>query len=173
MSNEERKQYWPGTTKGRVIVTTFNHEDLHLFPGKKLEIDPWPSNVGGEYLLSLLNYADKTRLDPLEKEAAVYLSGEFSGHPLSILLIAGLIHNGGCSPSEFMEIYRKDTDRFHGMDECAILWRHAFQKLDKESHALLAVMSWLMPDSIPLELFEKGVNRGSPDGLEFCLHGST
>lgn len=171
-SDEAHTHYWPRTTKGRAIVTTSNRAKTFNFPGKKLEVKPWPEDMGWRYLFFLLEYNDGTDLDSSEKEAAVYLSGKLSGHPLSILLIAGLIHNGDCSTREFMNTYKADANQIHGMNELAKLWRHAIKELDGESHSLLGVMSWLMPDSIPQELFEKGVNRGSADGLEFCLHNS-
>lgn len=168
-SEIECNHYWPRTTKGRVIVTTSDRSMIFSIPGEKLEVEPWSENEGWRYLFHLLGRDDKNNLDLSEKEAAVDLSGRLSGHALSISLIAGLIFNGGCSTGEFMDMYEKDPDRIHGLDNFDILWKRTFKELDKKSHSLLRVMSWLMPDSIPQELFEKGVTRGSADGLEFCL----
>lgn len=167
---EARTHYWPRTTKGRIIVTTSIYPDTLYLSGVNLEVKPWSAVEGSRYLFFLLKRKDGIHPDSEENEAAVYLSEKLSGHPLSILLIAGLIHNGSCSTSEFMDMYVEDANQIHGMDELAIVWRTTFKELNPESHTLLGVMSWLMPDSIPQELFEKGVNRESADGLEFCLN---
>lgn len=165
-SAELLKHYWPRATKGRAIVTASDHKHTFNFPAELKEVRCWTEKEGWKCLVFLLNHSNP--IDPLEKAAALSLSSKLDGHPLAILLIAGLIHNWGYSMREILDAYVEDEIQFYETGELAPLFRRTFKNLDKESHLLLGTMSWLMADSIPEELFEEGISGTPVNGLEFC-----
>lgn len=65
-------------------------------------------------------------------------------------------------------MYLNNPRRAHATNELAALWEFSFKSLDENSLSLLGVMSYLMPDIIPQELFEAGVDREFSEGLDVC-----
>lgn len=86
--------------------------------------------------------------------------------------MAGLIYEGEFSIQESMTIYLQNPRRAHSTNELAALWDFSFKCLDKNSVSLLGVMSFLMPDIIPQELFEAGADREFSEDLDFCSDDS-
>jgi hypothetical protein len=167
-SAEAIRPYWPKATKGSAIITTWNLAAFFNSVSFDLEVTPWTVEDGREFLFFLLKNQGINMDLTSEKEAALSLSARLDGHALSILQIAGLINNSGSSIHDFLNIYLENVTRINGSDDFAKLRNKAFEKLDTESRSLLGVMSFLMPDTIPQELFEKGVEHECPDGLKFC-----
>lgn len=82
--------------------------------------------------------------------------------------MAGLIHDGEFSIRQFMTMYMRNPGRALAANKLAALWDFSFMSLDKNSLSILGVISFLMPDIIPQELFEAGANRKLPEDLDFC-----
>ena len=159
--------YWPGSSQGKAIITTRNHSLAFEPASSGLAIPSWDAQTGSQFLLFLLKKGIGRDLEA-EENSALALSERLSGHALAITHMAGLIHGAGLSIQEFMKIYSKNPGPHHAMDELAALWEFSFKSLDRNSFSLLAVMSFLMPDIVPQELFEAGVTREFPGELDFC-----
>jgi hypothetical protein len=132
-----------------------------------LEVTSWDAQTGSQFLLFLLEKSIGRDLEA-EGNSALALSERLSGHALAISHMAGLIYDGEFSIQEFMAMYLKNPRRAHATNELAALWDFSFKSLDQNSLSLLGVMSFLMPDVIPQELFEAGPNREFPEDLDFC-----
>ena len=66
----------------------------------------------------------------------------------------------------FMTMYLKNPRGVHTNSELTALWDSSFKSPDETCLSLLGVMSYLMPDVIPQELFE--ADRGPLGELDFC-----
>lgn len=82
--------------------------------------------------------------------------------------MASLIRDAKMSIQGFMTMYEKDPRRTHASDELVAIWDSAFKSLDKNSFTFLLVMSFVTPDSIPLELFKTNNQQKVPADLKFC-----
>lgn len=173
--------FWPDwynmgpSSCGRAIVTTRNTGFTHNLGTWWMEVPAWSGDEhGGAFLRFLAN-------DPLDKpggdddeideKSAKELSGRFSNHPLSIVLLRGLIRYRSCSISYFREhhdkYYRKSTWR----DELHALTDHLIDDVLKElpdSRTLLGIASFLVSESIQQSIFKWSGDGVVPDDLQFC-----
>lgn len=158
------------SSKGHALITTRNHLLAFEPATDGLEITSWDAQTGSQFLLYLLKKSIGEDLKA-ETTSALALSERLSGHALAISHMAGMIFEGNMSVQEFLVMYMKNPGRTHARDELAALWDLSFRSLRPQSQALLGVLAFLMPDLIPLELFE-GTDDDDvvlfPDGLAFC-----
>lgn len=159
--------YWPGSSQGRAIITTRNPSLAFEPASSGLEVTSWDAQTGSQFLLFLLKQSIGRDLEA-ECNSALALSERLSGHALAISHMAGLIYDGEFSIQEFMTMYLKNPRRAHATNELVALWDFSFKSLDKNSLSILGVMSFLMPDIIPQELFEAGADRKLSEDLDFC-----
>lgn len=159
--------YWPGSSQGKAIITTRNHSLAFEPASSGLEVTSWDAETGSQFLLFLLRKSIGLDLEA-ENNSALALSERLSGHALAISHMAGLIYDGEYSIQEFMTMYLKNPCRAHVTNQLAALWDFSFKSLDKNSLSILEVMSFLMPDTIPQELFEAGAARKLSEDLDFC-----
>lgn len=163
-------QYWPSAGQGSVIITTRNRT-LALQPADiNIEVPHFDKKAGSELLLYLLKMGVASDISQMDTQSAVELSEKLSGHALALSQMAGLIHKGNWSIEEFLRLYSRNTRKFHGSSLEAV-FKLSFESLDEQSAALLGVMSFLTPDSIPQKLFESGDPARLPDALKFCADG--
>ena len=86
--------------------------------------------------------------------------------------MAGVIHRRAWSITEFMEFYnRHQSQVLPRTPAIKALWDISFKSLDAQSRAILAVMSFIEPDSIPQALFEPEDPTTLPASLAFCSDG--
>ncbi|PVH79292.1 hypothetical protein DL98DRAFT_655534 [Cadophora sp. DSE1049] len=168
-SSEVLAPYWPRNShRGRAIVTTRNLS-LAFDPAVSgLEIEHWDTETGAEYLLFLLKKAVGQDLTS-ETASARTLSQKISGHALALSQVAGLIHDGEWSVQEWTTMYLEHPRETH-VNELAKLWTFAFRTLeqkDKNSFALLGILSFLMPDNIQGEILQPKTDLELPQGLGF------
>lgn len=132
-----------------------------------MEVTSWDSQTGLKFLLHLV-----TRdITADEATSAQELSEKLSGHALAISAMAGLMHRRSLSITEFMNFYNQYPSRMHGISgnrSINALWDMSFKSLDPKSLAILGVMSFVEPDSIPQALFEPGSPMNLPEALQFC-----
>lgn len=149
--------YWPTSTHGHAVITTRNLSLAFEPASSGLEVTSWNAQTGSDFLLFLLK---KNIGQDAETEAtsALALCERLSGHALAIQHMAGLIHESAFSIQEFMNMYLKSDQRAHTTKELAVPWSFSFQSLDSDSLSLLGIMSFLMPDSIPQDLFESNTD---------------
>ncbi|KID94053.1 pfs domain-containing protein, partial [Metarhizium majus ARSEF 297] len=159
--------YWPGSSQGEAIITTRNHSLAFEPASSGVEVITWDPKKGSEFPLFLLKREIGRDLE-VEGNSALALSERLSGHALAISQMAGIIYDGEFSIQEFMTMYLRNPRRAHATNEMAALWDFSFKSLDQNSRSLLGVLSYLMPDIIPQELFEAGAGREFPEDLDFC-----
>lgn len=161
--------YWPKSSHGKVIITTRNHS-LAVEPADSgLEIPSWSDEAGMEFLLFLLKNNIGKDL-AAEKNSAYELSKILSGHALAISHMAGLITRRSWSIAAFMNIYLKDPSRAH-KNELDAIWDFSFHNLEDDhvdSFTILGIVSFLMPDNIPQEIFELDSESDLLEELRFC-----
>ena len=116
--------------------------------------------------MHLLNHIGPRNLEA-EAKSAYVISEKLDGHPLAISHMAGLIHRRAWSIQEFTNLYLKNPRRAH-TNELAALFDFSIRGVDEDSRRLLGIMSFLMPDSIPSEIFQAEDGRELPEDLEFC-----
>lgn len=102
-----------------------------------------------------------------EGTSALTLSERLSGHALALSQMASIIHDSELSIRDFTTMYLENPRSAHIMSELAALCDFAFQSLDSNSFSLLGLISFLMPDNIPPEIFEPNNDRYLPPNLEF------
>ena len=164
-------KYWPVASPGWAIITTRNHA-LAFEPAQTgIDVLPFDIATGSKFLLSLLAKDIAEDVTAVESQSAIDLSEKLSGHALAISQMAGLIHKRSWSIKEFLAIYDRNTKRLHGTPGSTSLdavWYLSFKDLDGLSSAFLAVLAYIMPDSIPQALFEDVKSSEMPEVLRDC-----
>ncbi|KAI0384927.1 hypothetical protein F5Y04DRAFT_276993 [Hypomontagnella monticulosa] len=166
------RPFWPELSQGKAIITTRDHSLAFESDSSGLEVTSWDEQTGSEYLLFLLRKRMGVDLES-ENNSALALSRRLSGHPLALSHMAGLIYSGESSIQEFTTMYSKNPRPTHATAELSRIWEYSFKSLDAQSRSLLGVMSFLMPDTVPQQLFEAGDSQGFPQDLQFCPDANT
>lgn len=165
------RDHWPLASRGQALITTRNHYFAFEPADGGLELTAWDDETGSRFLLHLLSTDIVTQLEEDEVTSARELSQKLSGHALAISHIAGMIHRRSWSIAEFMKIYDQYPEKTHGFfgsRSINALWDFSFKSLDPHSSAILGVLSFLNPDSIPQALFEPPSASDLPKSLRFC-----
>ena len=137
-----------------------------------MEIANWDNEKGSKFLFHLLQTDSARELEDSEMPSAHELADKLSGHALAISAMAGVIHRQAWSITEFIEFYNRHQSKvLLRTPAIKALWDISFKSLDAQSHAILAVMSFIEPDSIPQVLFEPEDPMALPASLAFCLDG--
>ncbi|KAI1114464.1 P-loop containing nucleoside triphosphate hydrolase protein [Nemania sp. NC0429] len=163
--------YWPRASRGQVVITTRNHNFAFYPASGGLEITEWHTEAGSQFLLHLLSTDIAKQLTEEEIHSAYDLSQNLSGHALGLSLMAGLIHRRSWSIKEFVAIYVKQPQKVHGSfgnNSINAVWGMSFKSLSERAAAILGVMAFLSPDSIPQSLFEPKRSNPFPKSLNFC-----
>ena len=161
-------QYWPLAMDGCVLLTTRNHSLAFQPAGHGIEVSPFDSTKGSEFLLNLLSMDIAIDLTSQEAESALELSQRLSGHALAISQMAGLIHRRGWSIKEFLEVYSRNAQKMDHKASLETVWKLSFESLDADPASLLGLLTFLMPDSIPILLFHPGDPELLPERMKFC-----
>lgn len=156
------------TTRARALGGLADRIELET-----LDVDTGP--------LLLLRRAGLLALDaplaqakPIDWQAAVLLSQEMGGLPLALDQAGSYLEETGCSPQQYLELYRS-----HGVnllrsrggvvldhpDSIATSWSLSFALIEQRSTLaadLLRLCAVLHPDAIPEELFLKAGTHMSP-----------
>ncbi|KAI1420538.1 NB-ARC and TPR domain protein [Xylaria sp. FL1777] len=168
--------YWPTASCGQAVITTRNHNFAFYPADGGLEITEWDAETGSQFLVHLLSTDISNQLTQNEVHSAYELSSKLSGHALALSLMAGLIHRRSWSIDEFNEMYKRQPQKVHGQTVHGIfsnnsinaVWSMSFRSLNERASAILGVLTFLSPDSIPQALFEPKDPSVFPDSLEFC-----
>lgn len=165
--------YWPAASRGQAIITTRNHQFAFRPAEGGLEIKSWDTQTGSQFLLHLLSTDIGAELAAEDIKSANQLSEKLSGHALAISHMAGLIHRRSWSIAEFVELYKRQPQKMHGVSgnsSINALWHISFSSLDSQSRAILGVLSFTAPESIPQSLFEVENGTSLPESLRFCTN---
>ncbi|KAI1408047.1 hypothetical protein F5Y13DRAFT_205132 [Hypoxylon sp. FL1857] len=165
------RDYWPLASRGHALITTRNPIFGFELVDRGIEISSWDNETGLKFLLHLLSTGVSSDIEEDEATSAHQLSQKLCGHALAISAMAGLIHRRALSITEFMKFYSQHPSEVHGISgnrSINALWEISFKSLDPQSHAILGVMSFIEPDSIPQSLFEPGSRTDSSLLPMFC-----
>jgi hypothetical protein len=147
------RPYWP-TGQGHSLVTTRNHL-LAFHPADSgLEVQPFSSQEGAEFLSHLLSRDVDYSTSNDDLTSAIQLSNTLGGHAFAISQIAGLIHRRAWSITEFLRIYKRNSYKMLQHGTLDALWRLPFRSLSGSASSILGIICLLNPDAIPQELFE-------------------
>ena len=105
-----------------------------------------------------------------ELQSAKELSEKLDGHALAISQMTALIHRKLWSIATFLAMYEKNAQKIHhfpGYTSLGAVWQVSFEQLDLVNAAILGVLAYIMPDSIPIALF-KPEKSALPESLSFC-----
>ena len=163
--------YWPAASRGQALITTRSPSFAFGLADGGLEVKTWDVETGCKFLLHLLSTDIGTEIAAGEAKSAVELSHKLSGHALAISHMAGLIHERAWSISEFVEIYNQQPQTIHGISgnsSIDTLWDLSFRSLGQKSSAILGVLCFFAPDSVPQAIFESGHDVELPQCLQFC-----
>ena len=163
-------KYWPVSNHGEALITTRNHTLAYEPAEMGYEVLPFDKESGSQFLLHLLSSEVATDISTQEAQSAYDLADRLSGHALAISQMAGLIHRRKWSIEEFLTVYDRNSQKLFGIpgyNSLDAVWKLSFESLDQDCIALLGVVSFISPDSIPQELFDDDSIR-LPDSLRFC-----
>lgn len=164
--------YWPAASRGQAIITARNHQFAFRPADGGLEIVSWDAQTGSQFLIHLLSTDIGAELAMADIKSANQLSEKLSGHALAISHMAGLIHRRSWSIAEFVDLYNRQPQKMHGVSgnsSINALWDISFNSLDPQSLAILGVLSFTAPESIPQSIFEPQDDTSLPESLTFCM----
>ncbi|KAK1771978.1 hypothetical protein QBC33DRAFT_616154 [Phialemonium atrogriseum] len=164
------RHYWPLANRCQALITRNPAFSFELADGG-MDITNWDNDTGLRFLLYLLSTDISTDLEEDEVTSAHQLSEVLRGHALAISTTAGLMHRRALSITEFMKFYNQHRSEVLGISgnrSINALWEISFKSLDPQTHAILGVMSFIEPDSIPQTLFETDSPASLPASLSFC-----
>lgn len=167
---------WPTASHGAILVTTRERAIASQPIDRGLEIKEFSHSEGTELLLHLIT---DRQFSSAEKESAAQVSAVLNGHALAISQMAAYVKARSMSIKDFLNLYKKYPRRLHrerkpgwkylGYNHALdTVWDISFERLRKESKFLLAVMSFLAPDSIPEQLFKVDDPVKPLERLSFC-----
>lgn len=156
------------TTRARALGGLADHIELET-----LDVDTGPLLLLRRAGLLALN-APLAQAKPVDWQAAVQLSQEMGGLPLALDQAGAYLEETGCSPQQYLELYRN-----HGMnllrsrggvvldhpDSIATSWSLSFSLIQQRSRLaadVLRLCAVLHPDAIPEELFLKAATHMGP-----------
>lgn len=165
-------EYWPPVaSQGKAVITSRNHF-LAFSPAETgIEVHPFDPDAGSKFVLQLLQRNIAEEVVSGEIQSAKQLSEKLDGHALAISQMTALIHRKLWSIDTFLAIYEKNTQKIHhfpGYTSLDAVWQVSFEQLDLFNSAILGVLAYIMPDSIPFELFKPHDYGTLPKNLTFC-----
>ncbi|KAJ5933847.1 hypothetical protein N7454_006176 [Penicillium verhagenii] len=148
-------KYWLSASRGQAVLRARNHNFAFFPTDSGLEIKEWDTETGSQFLIHFFLTDVANQLTEEEDHSAHELSPKLSGHALALSLMAGLMHRRSWSNLEFVEMYKKHPQKVHGIfgnNSINALWDISFRSLNEKTRALLEVLAFLSPDSIPQNL---------------------
>jgi tetratricopeptide (TPR) repeat protein len=157
------RDYLPRVHQGKVLITSRASAFGNLARG--IEVDEMPLDRAVEFLLKRAGIKNPGKADI---ETAEKICEALGLLPLAIDQAGSFLEQTRCSLDDYLESYQKKgievlKDPRYKPGEykytVATTWAVSFEKLNKENAAALDIMNliaFFAPDSIPLELLEKG-----------------
>ena len=165
---------WPVCSHGAILVTSRN-DIVSIDPAAGgMEIEVFHGEDGASLLMDLVgrgSYSDS------EQKAARDLSDRLGGLALALAVMASQVRLKRKSIADFLVLYEKHRNRLNkerrGIESyydrsLTTCWSTAFESLSEEAAALLAVIVYVAPDSIPEALFKPQDPAVLPNRLVFC-----
>jgi hypothetical protein len=170
--------YWPVSNHGSILITTRKFGLTTQPISKSIELHEFSPDLGARFLIHNLPGRNITEQDS-EFDTAHKISLELSGHALAISQMAALILAKGLSLDKFIAMYDKHSKKMHrerksgwknpGYEHAIdTVWELSFSGLETNARNCLSILSFLMPHSIPQELFEGSTDGLAHPTLKFC-----
>ena len=165
---------FPSAQHGAVLITSRRNLaslDLNTIEDGK-QIKEFSGPEGAKILMQLVN---RPLYSGEEATAAQLLSEELGGLALALGVMAAQVRRRQESFEDFLEFYKANKADLHksksgtkGYQESLhTCWNMSFQQLSDHAFSVLAILSFLAPDSIPERLFQAKVAASLPL-LSFC-----
>ena len=165
----------PSASHGAVLLTSRRSLvslGLETIKDEK-QIKEFLGPKGAKVLMQLVG---RPSYSPEETAAAQLLSEELGGLALAIGVMAAQVKRGQESFEDFLKFYKENKAFLHKLKSGTkayqgslhTCWHMSFQNLNEQAFAILAVLSFLAPDSIPERLFQVRLAGALPALLSFC-----
>jgi hypothetical protein len=175
-SHQIFENYWPAVDRGSILITTRRHMIASQPIERGLPILHFSVDEGAKFILYLLQKPQGT---PDGEDAAHELSSLLNGYALAVSQMTAFMNTRTMPVREFLELYKKYPRRLHKERkegwkfieyDYAIdtVWDISFDALDAPATALLRVLSFCAPDSIPIDILEPREIDELLSSLEFC-----
>ncbi|KAK4206659.1 hypothetical protein QBC37DRAFT_476860 [Rhypophila decipiens] len=169
------KDYWPsGCSHGSVIITSRNQKVRFLLADHGIEVPAFRPDSESEFLVHLLRAEVSADIGNAHTkiESARQLSEYLSGHALAISFMARLVSERSWTMGEFLGAHEKTRRDIHrlqrGPASLTTIWHMSFDGLGDQSAAVLGILAYVNPDSVPEEIFTKADVKSLPSCLENC-----
>ncbi|RDW75661.1 hypothetical protein BP5796_06482 [Coleophoma crateriformis] len=169
------------SSSGTIIITSRYSWIVHRVPGWRdgcaLELETFTEKESFHLFTTLLKMYNPKASPASEKEAITTLLKKMNGHALGIEQIAAHIGYRRYSVKQFMAKYERRAAQIHSKKDhsstslhtVATVWEMHFENIqDTDSANLLALLSFLSPDDIPIQLFLPESELGISDFAPFC-----
>ncbi|KAH7316733.1 P-loop containing nucleoside triphosphate hydrolase protein [Stachybotrys elegans] len=176
-SHKVLEKCWPAVDRGAILITTRRHMVASQPIDRGLPILQFYNYEGAQLILHLVRHRQNTAD---EEAASKELSSLLSGYALAISQMTAYINARTMPIRSFVSLYKKYPQRLHkerkegwkyiGYDHALdTVWDISFGALGPSANALLRVLSFCAPDSIPTDFLEPGEAAQLPSTIEFCL----
>ncbi|KPI37323.1 uncharacterized protein AB675_1583 [Cyphellophora attinorum] len=151
--------YWPGTGRGSVLITSRDpdaKETTHLAQAGT-DLQPFTVSETAQLVGRLTSY----KTNENESVALHQISEIVDGLPLAIKQVAGLLRKSRMRYSEFIRLYRREgATKLIGASKTlagptqarGLITVWALDRLSESTRAMLQIMALLDPDGIPEDL---------------------
>lgn len=156
--------HWPSpAASGHALITTRN-TDLAYEPAETgIEVEPWDTHTGSQFLLHLLSGHISADILANQSQSALELSERLSGHALAL---ASVIHHRRWTIGQLVKIYDRAPE--FGQNGIGPVWQLAFQNPSPHGSSLLSVISFCSADRIPESLLQPKDPKSLAEELPWC-----
>ncbi len=161
--------HWPSSAaSGHALITTRNTDLAYEPADTGIEVEPWDTQTGSQFLLHLLSGHISADLLANQSNSALDLSERLSGHALALARMGGVIHRRRWTIKQLVEVYDRAPE--FGQNGIGPVWQLSFENLSPHGSSLLSVISFCSADKIPEGLLEPGDPKGLAEGLPWCTN---
>lgn len=161
--------YWlQACSNGSSLITSRNHNLMFDSAEDGVEIPAFSAESGSKLLLHVLRRNVVEDVEREEAKSALELARQLDGHPLAISCMAGLIRKRNWTIPEALDKYERDQRVLHRenrQNPLSTIWRLAFQSLTSGAAALLGILAYINPDSVPEKIFTSAEAHSLPPSL--------
>ncbi|KAI0108877.1 hypothetical protein GGR51DRAFT_558665 [Nemania sp. FL0031] len=186
-------QYWPISTRGQILMTSRKSVFAGPLAKDGLEILPFTTDTGGDYLIRYLRGKPETiygegsanmniamETSDQELQTARTLSEMMGGWPLALTQVASIGLKRHWNMTQLLEFYQRDPRRVREEISPELLhagyslsmrtaFQLSFKELSPQSLTILSIMSFYDPNGIPESMFSAKNLEDLPDTLNFLL----
>ena len=153
---------FPRDNNGTVLLTSRDSVMSEELSANAVIVPEFSVYEGCEFLSSLL--PDEVMSNTKNQAILKDISYTFHGFPLALAQAAGFIRTGGCPLADFLAIIndKKSSAAIASLPvsdyhaTTLTVWDLSFQSLNSQSRKILEILAYLDPDSVPLEILERG-----------------